>query len=319
MRRLRSAPWIRRLVSETTLSPHNLVLPIFLRENESVPAEIKSLPGVKRLTPKEALAQTEKAAALEISAVALFPWVDDADKDPGCRLAVNPENLVCRTIAALKKNTPEIGVICDVALDPYNSLGHDGLVSDEGVILNDETNALLAEQAVVLALAGADVVAPSDMMDGRVGVIRSALEGAGFIDTKILSYAAKFASCLYGPFRDAVGSSGSLRGDKRTYQMNPANYGEAMREVALDVGEGADMLMVKPGLPYLDIIRGVKDGFGLPTFAYQVSGEYAMLRYAADAGALEWERALYETALCLRRAGADGIFTYAAIDLAKLT
>ncbi|MGR4000227.1 MAG: porphobilinogen synthase [Alphaproteobacteria bacterium] len=322
MRRNRSHGWVRRLVGETRLSASDLVLPIFLRGDEGVAAEIGSLPGVLRLTLEEMLGVAEEARELGISALAFFPWVEASEKDASCSLAVDSENLVCRAVRLVKSRVSGIGIICDVALDPYNSLGHDGLVGADGIVLNDETNALLGEQALVLAGAGADVVAPSDMMDGRVGVIRASLEGGGFRDVKILSYAAKYASSLYGPFREAVGSGVALTGDKRTYQMDFANGEEALREVMLDIGEGADMVMVKPGLPYLDIIWRVKECFGVPVFGYQVSGEYAMLRYASDveggAGAIDWEGALLETLMCFRRAGADGIFTYGALEAARL-
>ena len=321
MRRLRSEPWIRQLVSEHSLNSSDLILPLFLREDSSVASEIPNLDGVTRLTPDQTLATATQAESLGIPAVALFPWVAEADKDTNCTLALNPDNLVCRTVRALKQANPNLGVICDVALDPYNAHGHDGLVSADGTILNDETLALLAQQALTLAEAGADIVAPSDMMDGRVLAIRSALEGAGHKDTKILSYAAKYASVFYGPFREAVNSQGNLKGalqsDKRTYQMNPANSDEALREVALDLAEGADLVMVKPCGPYLDIIHRVKETFRVPTFAYQVSGEYAMLRSAANAGAFPWQSALLESLRAAKRAGADAILTYGALDAAQ--
>jgi porphobilinogen synthase len=260
--------------------------------------------------------EAERAAKLGIPAIAVFPSIDSSLKTPDAREAVNPENLVCRAVRAVKKAVPEIGIICDVALDPFNSEGHDGLIRDNYVI-NDETVRVLRQQAVVQAEAGCDIVAPSDMMDGRIGAIRDALDEAGFLDVKILSYAAKYASAFYGPFRDAVGSGALLKGDKKTYQMDPANSDEALREVALDLAEGADMVMVKPGMPYLDIVRRVKESFAVPTFAYQVSGEYAMLKAAAQNGWLDWDRVIMESLLAFKRAGADGVLTYAAAEMAE--
>ena len=321
MRRLRSEPWIRQLVAEQTLTPSDLILPVFLREDNSIPAEILHLDGITRLTLDQVLATAAEAESLGIPAIAPFPWVAEADKDADCSLALNPDNLVCRTIRALKQAHPNLGVICDVALDPYNAQGHDGLVSATGEILNDETLPVLAQQALVLAEAGADVVAPSDMLDGRVQAIRRTLEQAGHKNTKILSYAAKYASVFYGPFREAVNSQGNLKGalkgDKRTYQMNPANSDEALREVALDLAEGADLVMVKPCGAYLDIIHRVKEAFRVPTFAYQVSGEYAMLRSASNAGAFTWQAGLMESLIAAKRAGADAILTYGALDAAR--
>ncbi len=269
------------------------------------------MPGVERLGLSEAVRAAERAAELRIPALALFPYTDPALRDEQGSEALNPRNLVCAAVRAIKAAVPQVGLVTDVALDPYTSHGHDGLMRGE-TILNDETVAVLSRQAVVQAQAGADIIAPSDMMDGRVGAIREALDKAGFQDVQIMSYAAKFASAFYGPFRDAVGTSRTLVGDKRTYQMDPANSDEAIREVALDLEEGADMIMVKPGLPYLDIVRRVKDTFAVPTFAYQVSGEYAMIEAAAANGWLDGERAMMESLLAFKRAGADGILTYFA-------
>jgi porphobilinogen synthase len=274
------------------------------------------MPGVERLSIDEAVRAVERAAKLTIPCVALFPYTDPALRDDDGSEAVNPDNLVCRAIRAIKREVPEIGVLCDVALDPYTSHGHDGLLRDS-VILNDETVAVLVRQALVQADAGCDVIAPSDMMDGRVGAIRSGLDAAGFDDVQIMAYAAKYASVFYGPFRDAVGSNATLTGDKRTYQMDPANSDEALREVELDIAEGADMVMVKPGMPYLDIVRRVKDTFLRPTFVYQVSGEYAMIAAAAANGWLDGERAMMESLVAFKRAGADGILTYFAPKAAE--
>ncbi len=316
MRRNRRAPWVRRLAAENRLGVTDLIWPVFVIEGTGRREPVPSMPGVERLTIDLLLDAVAEAQTLGIPAVAVFPYVDPALKTPDAREAVNPENLVCRAVGALKKAHPDIGLICDVALDPFNSDGHDGIVRD-GVIVNDETVEILCRQAVVQAEAGCDIVAPSDMMDGRVGAIRRALDDAGLEDVVIMSYAAKYASAFYGPFRDAVGSKGVLKGDKKTYQMNPANSDEALREVALDIQEGADMVMVKPGLPYLDIVRRVKDAFGMPTFVYNVSGEYAMLRAAGDQGWLDYDAALMESLLAFKRAGADGILTYAAVEAAK--
>ena len=316
MRRNRSDAWSRRLVAEARLGAEDLIWPVFLREDETVAAEIPAMPQVRRYTAEELVEAAGRACELGVPALALFPYVEDADKTPECRLAWDPENLVCRAIRALKAEVPEIGVICDVALDPYNSLGHDGIVRD-GQILNDETLTVLCRQALAQAEAGCDVIAPSDMMDGRIGAVRRTLDEAGLENTKILAYSAKYASGFYGPFRDAVGSGGALTGDKKTYQMDPANSDEALREVALDLQEGADMVMVKPGLPYLDIIRRVKDGFGVPTFAYQVSGEYAMMQAAAAQGWLDYDKVLMESLIAFKRAGCDGVLTYAAVEAAE--
>jgi porphobilinogen synthase len=275
------------------------------------------MPGIDRLSVDLLVEATRRARDLGIPAIAIFPEVDARRKTPDAREAYNPDNLVCRAIAAVKKAVPDIGVICDVALDPFNSDGHDGIVR-RGEILNDESVEVMVKQALVQSEAGADVQAPSDMMDGRIGAFRKALDEAGFQHVQIMSYAAKYASSFYNPFRDAIGSIGALKGDKKTYQMDPANSDEALREVGHDIAEGADMVMVKPGLPYLDIVRRVKDAFGVPTYAYQVSGEYAMLRGAADRGWLVWDKVLLETLACFKRAGCDGILTYGAIDAAKL-
>jgi porphobilinogen synthase len=317
MRRNRRAGWSRRLVAENRIDASDLIWPVFAVEGRGKREPVPSMPGVDRLSIDLLVEAVGEAAALGIPAVAVFPYVDPDLKTPDAREAVNPENLICRAVRAVKAAHPAVGVICDVALDPFNSDGHDGLVRD-GRVLNDETLDVLCRQSVVQAGAGCDVIAPSDMMDGRVGAIRDALDAAGFGDTQIMSYAAKYASAFYGPFRDAVGSSSALKGDKKTYQMEPANADEALREVALDIDEGADMVMVKPGLPYLDIVRLVKDAFGMPTFAYNVSGEYAMLRAAADHGWLDYDRTLIEILVSFKRAGADGVLTYAALDAARL-
>ena len=320
-RRLRAAPWRRALVAETRLSPSDLIWPIFVMEGEGVEQPIESLPGVARLTIDRALIRVEEAAKLGIPCVTLFPYVDPALKTPDCAEAWNPENLVCRATRAIKRAIPEIGVMEDVALDPYNSYGHDGIIRD-GKVANDESVAALVRQALAQAEAGADIIGPSDMMDGRIGALRDALEAAGHQDVMLMSYTAKYASAFYGPFRDAVGSGGLLGGgeapkDKATYQMNPANGDEALREAALDLSEGADMLMVKPGTPYLDLCRRLKDAFGAPTFAYQVSGEYAMIKAAAQNGWIDGEKAMMETLLGFKRAGCDGVLTYFAIEAAK--
>jgi len=274
--------------------------------------------GVTRQTVEEAVAMADKALSLNIPALAIFPFTEAKDRDPEGSLAFDPENLMCRSARAIKKTAPEAIIIADVALDPYTDHGHDGLMSDEGIILNDETIEALCRQAVVLADAGYDMVAPSDMMDGRIGEVRKALDAAGHQDVSILSYSVKYASAFYGPYRDAVGSRGALKGDKRTYQMDPGNSEEGMREAALDVREGADMLMVKPGMAYLDMVTRVKDTFQMPTVAFQVSGEYAMLKAAANAGAFDFDQALMESLLAFKRAGADATITYAAIHAAEL-
>lgn len=317
MRRTRQEDWSRRLVAESSLAVDDLIWPVFIHEGDGTRSPISSMPGVERLTVDLTVEAAAEAVELGIPAIALFPAVPAEHKSAQGEEAFNPENLVCRAIRAIKAEVPGIGVMCDVALDPYTTHGQDGLLSD-GIILNDETVEVLVRQALVQAEAGCDIIAPSDMMDGRVGAIRQALEGANLGNVLILAYAAKYASGFYGPFRDAVGSSQSLGGGhKKTYQMDPANGNEALREVALDIAEGADMVMVKPGLPYLDILWRVKQHFGLPTFAYQVSGEYAMLRAAADAGWLDWTTCLTESLIAFKRAGADGILTYGAIEIAK--
>ncbi len=317
LRRNRKSDWSRRLVRENTLTVDDLIWPLFVTEGEAKREPIASMPGVERLSVDEAVRAAEEAARLGIPAIALFPYTEPGLRDPEGREALNDANLVCRTLRAVKREVPEIGLITDVALDPYTSHGHDGLLED-GRILNDETVAVLVRQAIVQAEAGTDVIAPSDMMDGRIGAIRAGLDAAGFQDVQIMSYAAKYASAFYGPFRDAIGTAKTLSGDKRTYQMDPANGLEALREAALDVEEGADMLMVKPGLPYLDIVYRLKEAFGLPTYAYQVSGEYAMIEGAARNGWVDGERIMLESLMAFKRAGADGILTYFAPRVAKL-
>lgn len=317
LRRNRRAEWTRRLVAETTLSADDLIWPVFVVEGEGKREAVASMPGVDRLSIDLLIDEVGKAGDLGIPAVAVFPYINPETKTADAREAFNPENLVCRAVSRLKAAHPQIGIVCDVALDPFNSDGHDGIVKN-GEILNDETLDVLCKQAVVQATAGCDIIAPSDMMDGRIGVIRCALDEAGYEDVSIMSYAAKYASAFYGPFRDAVGSSGALKGDKKTYQMNPANSDEALREVAMDIDEGADMVMVKPGLPYLDIITRVKERFAVPTFAYQVSGEYSMLAGAAERGWMDGERVMMESLLSFKRAGADGILTYFAAKAATL-
>ena len=317
LRRNRRAPWSRRLVAEHHVSIDDLIWPLFVVEGDEERHPVPSMPGVQRLSIDHLVQVVGEAAELGIPAVALFPYVAAGLKTPDASEAVNPDNLVCRAVRAVKAASHDIGIICDVALDPFNSEGHDGLCRD-GRIVNDETLEVLCRQAVVQADAGCDVIAPSDMMDGRVGAIRDALDAAGHDDVQILAYAAKYSSAFYGPFRDAIGSSGSLKGNKRTYQMDPANGDEALREVALDMAEGVDMVIVKPGLPYLDIVRRVKDAFGMPTFAYHVSGEYAMWKAAAAAGWLDHDASLLEMLLSFKRAGADGVMTYAAVEAARL-
>jgi porphobilinogen synthase len=315
-RRNRKAEWTRRLVRENRLSTDDLIWPIFLVEGDAVRQPVASMPGVERLGLGQAVRAAERAAELRIPALALFPYTDPALRNERGSEALNARNLVCSAARAIKAAVPEVGLVTDVALDPYTSHGHDGILRGD-TILNDETVAVLARQAVLQAEAGADIIAPSDMMDGRVGAIRQALDEAGFEQVQIMAYAAKFASAFYGPFRDAIGTSKTLVGDKRTYQMDPANSDEALREVALDLDEGADMIMVKPGMPYLDIVRRVKDAFAVPTFAYQVSGEYAMIQAAAANGWLDGEQAMTESLLAFKRAGADGILTYFAPRIAE--
>jgi porphobilinogen synthase len=316
MRRLRQFPWSRRLVAEVSLRPADLIQPLFVLDGADRREGVASMPGVERRSVDLLLPLVEQALELGIPAVALFPCTPPERKSEGAEEAWNEDNLLCRAVRAIKRRLPEIGLITDVALDPYTTHGHDGLLV-EGRIDNDRTLEALRRQALVQAAAGADVIAPSDMMDGRVGVIRTALDEAGHEATMILAYSAKYASAFYGPFRDAVGSAGTLgKADKKTYQMDPANSAEALREVALDIAEGADMVMVKPGLPYLDVIRRVKEAFGLPTLAYQVSGEYAMIHAAAGRGWLDGEAAMLEALMAFKRASADAILTYAAIDVA---
>jgi porphobilinogen synthase len=318
LRRLRLYSWSRALVCEQELSVNDLIWPVFVCEGKNQRESVPSMPGVERQSIDLAVDAVGEAKSLGIPAVALFPATDQAQKTPDAEEALNPDNLVCRAVRAVKESHGEdIGVICDVALDPYSSHGQDGLVRD-GYVVNDETVEVLCRQAVVQAEAGCDVIAPSDMMDGRVGAIRRALDDAGFERVLILAYSAKYASAFYGPFRDAMGSAANLgSGDKKTYQMNPANSDEAIREIALDIQEGADMIMVKPGMPYLDIVRRAKDTFGVPTFAYQVSGEYAMLCAATSNGWLDRERTIMESLLAFKRAGADGVLTYFALEVAR--
>jgi porphobilinogen synthase len=316
MRRNRRSEWARRMVREHVLTTDDLIWPLFVMDGTKVRTPVPSMPGVERLSVDEVAREAARAANLNIPCIALFPYTDPKLRDETGSEALNPDNLVCRAIRAIKNEVPEIGVLCDVALDPFTSHGHDGLLRD-GVILNDETVAVLVKQALVQAEAGCDIIAPSDMMDGRVGAIRKALDTAKFTDVSIMSYAAKYASAFYGPFRDAVGSAKTLTGDKRTYQMDFGNSNEALREVALDIEEGADMIMVKPGLPYLDIVQRVKEIFGMPTFAYQVSGEYAMIMAAAQNGWLDGERAMIESLTAFKRAGCDGVLTYFAPRVAE--
>ncbi len=316
-RRLRRTPALRALVRETGLEPASLIWPLFVREGRDAATPVASMPGVSRLTIDRVVRAGREAADLGISALCLFPYIEPELKTEDCAAAWDPDNLVNRTIRALKAEVPEIAVMTDVALDPYNISGHDGFVV-EGEIVNDETVAALVKMALAQAEAGADIIGPSDMMDGRIGAIRAALEAAGHHHVSIMSYAAKYASAFYGPFRDAVGARGALKGDKNTYQMDPANSDEALRQVGRDLSEGADMVMIKPGMPYLDICRRVKEAFGAPTFAYQVSGEYAMLAAAAQNGWLDGDRAILESLLAFRRAGCDGILTYFAPKVARM-
>jgi porphobilinogen synthase len=317
-RRLRRDDFSRRLVRETRLGPEDFIYPVFIHEGTKQRAAVPSMPGVERLSVDLLLPVAEQCLALGIPVIALFPAIDPAIKTPDGRIATDPEGLVPRAVAALKQRFPELGVLTDVALDPYTSHGQDGVLDESGYVLNDLTTAILVEQALAQARAGVDIVAPSDMMDGRVGAIRQALEAEGLIHTKIMAYSAKYASAYYGPFRDAVGSAANLgKGNKKTYQMDPGNSDEALREVGLDIAEGADMVMVKPGMPYLDIVRRVKDTFRMPTFVYQVSGEYAMIKAAGANGWLDEKAAALEALLAMRRAGADGILTYFAMDAAR--
>jgi porphobilinogen synthase len=317
MRRLRHGDWSRRLVRETSLSVDDLIWPMFLVDGDRLRQPVASMPGVERLSVDESVRAAERAAKLGIPAVALFPYTDPARRDAAGSEALNPQNLVCRAARAIKTAIPDLGVIVDVALDPYTSHGHDGvLVGSE--IVNDATVEQLVLQALIEADAGADVIAPSDMMDGRVGAIRHALDKNGHQNVRIMAYTAKYASAFYGPFRDAIGTAKVLAGDKRTYQMDPANGDEALREARLDIDEGADMIMVKPGLPYLDVLWRLKQAFAMPTFAYQVSGEYAMIVAAAQNGWIDRERAMMESLLAFRRAGADGILSYFAPEAAEI-
>ena len=316
-RRNRHDAWTRRLVAEHRLSVDDLIWPVFVMAGRNAVEDVPSMPGVQRVTIDRLAAHVGPGVALGIPAIALFPATPAEKKDAEGTESGNPDNLICSASRLLKREFPQVGLVGDVALDPYTDHGHDGVIR-RGYVANDETLEVLTRQAVVQAQAGIDVIAPSDMMDGRVGAIRAALDGAGLIHTRIMSYAAKYASAFYGPFRDAVGSSGALKGDKRTYQMDPANSDEALREVAMDLDEGADMVMVKPGLPYLDIVRRVHERFGVPTFAYQVSGEYAMIMAAANHGWLDHDSAMMESLLAFKRAGAAGVLTYFAPAAARL-
>lgn len=317
MRRTRNSAWARNLVRENGLSAHDLIWPIFICEGENEKIEVASMPGVYRMTIDLAVKAAARAADLDIPCLALFPSTPSDKRSAKAEESYNPENLMNKALKAIKQAVPQIGLLADVALDPYTNHGQDGLVED-GVILNDETIVILNKQAVEQAKSGADIIAPSDMMDGRIGEIRKALDGAGYHNVQIMAYAAKYASAFYGPFRDAVGSTGSLKGDKKTYQMDPANSDEALREIELDINEGADSIMVKPGMPYLDIVRRAKDTFGVPTFAYQVSGEYAMLVAAADNGWLDRQSVIMESLMAFKRAGASGILTYFAVEAAEI-
>jgi len=318
-RRLRRDAFTRALVREHRLAPQDLILPVFVFDGDGPPQDVASMPGVQRRSIRGLLAVAEDCVKLGVPVLALFPVIDAALKTPDGVAATDPDGLVPRAVRALKKNFPGLGVLTDVALDPYTSHGQDGLLDETGYIINDATVAMLTRQALVQAAAGVDIVAPSDMMDGRIGAIRQALEAAGHVHTRIMAYSAKYASAFYGPFRDAVGSAGNLgTADKKVYQMDPGNSDEALREVALDIAEGADMVMVKPGMPYLDIVRRVKQEFRVPTFAYQVSGEYAMLKAAAANGWLDHDAVMMESLLAFKRAGADGVLSYFALDAARL-
>jgi len=318
MRRMRKDAFSRAMMRENTLSPGDLIYPVFILDGKKQREKISSMPGVERLSIDLLLSVAEECEALGIPAIALFPVINPALKTPDGIEATNPKGLVPRAVRELKQRFPELGILTDIALDPYTSHGQDGVINSDGYVLNDETSALLVKQALTHAEAGVDIVAPSDMMDGRIGAIRAALESQRFIHTRIMAYSAKYASAFYGPFREAVGSVANLgKGDKATYQMDPANSDEALREVALDLAEGADMVMVKPGMPYLDIVRRVKDEFKVPTFAYQVSGEYAMLKAAAHNGWLDHDKTMMEAMLAFKRAGADGVLTYFALDIAR--
>ncbi len=318
-RRMRRDPFSRALMRENLVTSADLIYPVFVVDGQQQRQPVGSMPGVERLSLDLLLPVAEECVQLGIPAMALFPLIDASLKTPDGQEAFNPDGLVPRVVRALKARCPELGIITDVALDPYTSHGQDGVIDENGYVLNDETCHLLVQQALTHAEAGVDIVAPSDMMDGRIGAIRQALEAQGHIYTRIMAYSAKYASSFYGPFRDAVGSSGTLgKSDKNTYQMDPANSDEALREVALDLAEGADMVMVKPGMPYLDVVRRVKQEFGVPTFAFQVSGEYAMLKAAAANGWLDHDKTMMEAILAFKRAGADGVLTYFARDIARL-
>jgi len=316
MRRLRRHDWTRRLIAENAVTPRDFIWPLFLIDGKKQREPIASMPGVERYSVDLAVKAAEEAASLGIPVVALFPHTDEKLKTPDGREGTNPKNLACRAVKAIKKAVPNLGIMCDVALDPYTSHGHDGVLMGD-YVANDETVDVLVRQSLAQVEAGCDILAPSDMMDGRIGAIRKALEKEGHKDVILLAYAAKYASAFYGPYRDAIGSAKSLKGDKRTYQMDPANTDEALREVALDIAEGADMVMVKPGMPYLDIVRRVKDTFQMPTIVYQVSGEYSMLNAAIERGWLDKDRVILESLLAFKRAGADGIITYFARDVAR--
>lgn len=317
-RRLRRDEFTRNLVREHALTAHDLIYPVFVVDGTKQRQPVTSMPGVERVSLDLLLPAAEQCVALGIPVMALFPVIDGSLKAPDGREACNPEGLIPRVVQQLKKEFPQLGVMTDVALDPFTSHGQDGLLDETGYILNDETVEVLVKQALTQAQAGVDIVAPSDMMDGRIGAIRSALEGRGDIHTRIMAYSAKYASAFYGPFRDAVGSAGNLgKSNKKVYQMDPGNTDEALREVAMDIAEGADMVMVKPGMPYLDVVRRVKDAFRVPTFAYQVSGEYAMLKAAAANGWLDHDAVMMESLLAFKRAGADGVLTYFALDAAR--
>jgi porphobilinogen synthase len=316
MRRNRRTAWSRRLVAENTLTPSDFIWPVFVVEGVKARQAVPSMPNVERLSVDLTVKAAEEAVKLGIPVIALFPYSDAALRSENGDEALNPENLVCKAVRAIRKNVPEIGILCDVALDPYTSHGHDGLLR-EGEIVNDATVEVLVRQALVQAEAGCDIIAPSDMMDGRIGAIRQGLDAKAFGHVQIMAYSAKYASGFYGPFRDAVGSSAALKGDKRSYQMDPANGDEALREAELDIAEGADMIMVKPGMPYLDILTRIKEKFRVPTFAYQVSGEYSMIMAACQNGWLDPDKVILESLMAFKRAGADGILTYFALDAAK--
>ncbi|MGG4773023.1 porphobilinogen synthase [Alcaligenaceae bacterium 429] len=317
-RRNRRDDFTRRLVRENALTVNDLIYPVFVREGNNIREAVDSMPGVYRYSPDTILAIAEECVKLGIPVLSLFPVIDPSLKTPDGSEAANPDGLIPRVVSSLKQNFPELGILTDVALDPYTSHGQDGIIDEDGYVLNDPTVEVLREQALTQANAGVDIVAPSDMMDGRVGAIRHTLDENGHIDTRIMAYSAKYASAFYGPFRDAVGSASNLgKSDKASYQMDPANRDEALREVAADIREGADMVMVKPGMPYLDVLRDIKQAFGMPTFAYQVSGEYAMIKAAAANGWLDHDKVMMESLLAFKRAGGDGILTYFAIDAAK--